>query len=98
MVNPALAQEFTGGEALGVAQLRHFHDMLIAGYRARHPQSVVLGRMRDVMKMIATGFENAKKPLKAICKARTEEAFLAATNQLFDTCTLSKNGPEDRPC
>ena len=98
MVNPALSQEATGGEKLNIAQLRHFHDTLIKGYHERHPQSVVMGRMRDVMKMICMGFDNAKKPLKAICKARTEEAYLEAVEQLFTTCELSKNGPEDKPC
>ena len=98
IVNPALAQEAAGGEALTVAQLRRFHDTLMENYRARHSQSVVLGRMRDVMKMVAAGFENAKKPLKAICKARTEEDSLATTTQLFETCTLAKNGPAEPPC
>lgn len=94
VTNPALAQEVTGGPACDIAQLRRFHDTLIALYRTRYASSVVLGRMRDVMKMIALGFSNHKKPLKALCKARTEEAYLAAVEQLLETCTLHHERPK----
>ena len=92
--NPALAQEATGGPACDIAQLRRFHDTLISLYRTRYAPAVVLGRMRDVMKMIALSFSDHKKPLKALCKARTEEAYLSAVEQLFDTCTLHHERPE----
>lgn len=92
--NPALAQEATGGPACDIAQLQRFHDTLIERYRSRYSSAVVLGRMRDVMKMIALSFSDHKKPLKALCKARTEEAYLAAVQQLFDTCTLHRERPE----
>ncbi len=88
MTNPALAQEAAGSEKLSIHQLRHFHDTLMASYRERYASSIVLGRMRDVMKMVCQGFEESKKPLKAICKARTEDAYLDAVARLFDEYTL----------
>ena len=57
--------------------------MLQQGYAARYDESVVVGRMRDNLKMLAQGFEDNKKPLKAICKARTIEAQNAAVEQLL---------------
>ena len=84
MTNPALFQESAGSEKLSIPALRRFIDMLQQGYAARYDQSVVIGRMRDVLKMIAQGFEDNKKPLKAICKARTVEAQQAAVAQLLD--------------
>jgi len=83
MTNPALFQEATGGEKLSIPQLRTFIDALYAGYAARYDQSVVIGRMRDVLKMLALGFADVKKPLKAICKARTIEAQQTAVAQLL---------------
>lgn len=91
MTNPALAQEAAGGETLSVPQLRAFIDALYLGYAARYDQSVVIGRMRDILKMLALGFEDAKKPLKAICKARTLEAQHTAVEQLL--CHPLKHTP-----
>jgi len=83
MTNPALFQEAIGGEKLSVPALRRYIDTLQQGYAARYDESVVVGRMRDNLKMIAQGFEDNKKPLKAICKARTVEAQNAAVEQLL---------------
>ncbi|MBQ1945396.1 MAG: tRNA-dihydrouridine synthase family protein [Clostridia bacterium] len=83
MTNPALFQEAAGGEKLSVPALRRFIDMLQQGYAARYDESVIVGRMRDNLKMIAQGFEDNKKPLKAICKARTIDAQNAAIEQLL---------------
>lgn len=87
--NPALAQETAGGEALSIVLLEHFHNALITAYAERYSSSIVLGRMRDVMKMICQCFENSKKPLKAICKARTMEAYADAVAGLFNEYALS---------
>lgn len=83
MTNPALFQEAVGGEKLTIPALRTFIDRLQQGYAARYDESVIVGRMRDVLKMIAQGFEDNKKPLKAICKARTMDAQSLAVEQLF---------------
>ena len=83
MTNPALFQEAIGGEKLSVPALRRYIDTLQQGYAARYDESVVVGRMRDNLKMIAQGFEDNKKPLKAICEARTVEAQNAAVEQLL---------------
>ena len=83
MTNPALFQEAMDGERLSVPALRRYIDMLQQGYAARYDESVVVGRMRDNLKMLAQGFEDNKKPLKAICKARTIEAQNAAVEQLL---------------
>ena len=83
MTNPALFQEAIGGEKLSVPALRRYIDTLHQGYAARYDESVIVGRMRDNLKMIAQGFEDNKKPLKAICKARTIDAQNAAIEQLL---------------
>lgn len=88
MTNPALAQEVAGGEGLSIPQLRTFIEALYAGYAARYDQSIVIGRMRDILKMFALGFENAKKPLKAICKARTLDMQRSAVELLLSDYSL----------
>ncbi|MBR5231700.1 MAG: tRNA-dihydrouridine synthase family protein [Clostridia bacterium] len=83
MTNPALMRQVKGGDGLHTAELSRFIDMLYAGYAARFDTSVVIGRMRDILKMLALGFEDSKKPLKAICKARTLEAQTQAAELLL---------------
>jgi len=83
MTNPALLREATGGETLKKEELSEFIHLLYAAYAERYDESVVVGRMRDILKMLAQGFEDRKKPLKAICKARTAEAQQQAVLQLL---------------
>jgi len=91
LANPALAQEYAGGEPLSKQNLRAFHDDLLAAYYAEYPKNVVLGRMREVAKNICCCFENAEKPLKAARKAGSLPAYEDAVARLFDQCELQAN-------
>jgi len=88
LANPALAQEYSGGEKLTKASLRAFHDDLLAAYYAEYPKSVVLGRMREVAKNICCCFEKAEKPLKAARKAGSLPVYEDAVSRLFDQYEL----------
>ena len=88
IANPALAQELSGGDALSLPALRHFHELLVEAYLERWPKNVALGRMVGIMNHIACCFEDARKPLKAIRKASEMDAYRAAAARLFDECAL----------
>lgn len=87
LANPALAQEYTGGEPLTRESLRAFHDDLLHAYQAVYPAHVVLGRMREVARNIGCSFVNAEKPRKAARKAGTIANYEDAVARLFD-CEL----------
>jgi len=89
LANPALAQEYAGGEALTRSALRAFHDDLLAEYLQRYPKNVVVARLREVMKNIACSFDNHAKPLKAVRKASSLAQYEDAVMRLFDECPLS---------
>jgi len=91
IANPALAQEAAGGDALTLSSLRHFHNSLYRQYASMQPGNLALIRMRQVMTFMAYCFENPQKPLKAICKSRTNEDYWAAAQRLFDEHPLRKN-------
>ena len=91
LANPALAQEYAGGEALTKSALRAFHDDLLAAYYEEYPKSVVLGRMREVAKNICCCFEKAEKPLKAARKASSLPVYEDAVARLFDQYELQAN-------
>lgn len=88
LANPALAQEYTGGQALTLSALRAFHDDLLREYLERYPKNVVVARLREVMKNIACSFEDHARPLKAIRKASTLAQYQDAVSRLFDECAL----------
>lgn len=91
IANPALAQQAQGGEALTLESLRHFHDSLYRQYASMQPGNLALIRMRQVMTFMAYCFENPEKPLKAIRKSSTNEAYWSAAQRLFDEHPLRKN-------
>ncbi len=88
VANPALAREVLGGTRLTHAELRAFHDALLAAWLAWHPQNVVTARMRELMKWMSGCFEDVEKPLKRVCKAKRLEEYQIASAQLFDACPL----------
>ena len=91
LANPALAQEYAGGDKLSKESLRSFHDDLLAAYYEAYPKSVVLGRMREVAKNICCCFEKAEKPLKAARKASSLPVYEDAMSRLFDQYELQAN-------
>jgi len=83
IANPALAQQITGADRLTVPALKAFHDDLYRAYEDAYPRSLVIGRMREVMKHLCCCFDEPKKPLKVIRKANDPAAYLAAVEELF---------------
>ena len=83
IANPAMAQEFAGGEGLKVEALRQFHGQLCEAYGRKYPASQVHSRVREVMKYIACCFEGAEKPRKAIRKAADLQAHHQAVEWLL---------------
>lgn len=88
LANPALAQQLHGGEGLSLSSIRHFHQRLYESYMECWPKNVVLMRMNALINYIACCFEDPRKQLKNIHKAKTHEAYLDAVAQLFDTHPL----------
>lgn len=88
VANPALAQEWLGGEKLTHESLRHFHDVLYDSYAAQGPGDLALRRLRMMMSWTSTCFEEPAKPLKAIQKSRTNEGYRDAAQRLFDEHAL----------
>lgn len=91
VANPALAQELGGGAPISCKALRDFHDKLYAAYMERWPKNAVIGHMHEIMKHMLGCFENPAKPRKAIRKATTHEAYLAAVDWLFADFPLREN-------
>ena len=89
LANPALAQQYAGGEMLTKESLRAFHDDLLREYLERYPKNVVVARLREVMKNIACSFDGSIKPLKAVRKAANLAQYEDAVNRLFGECELS---------
>ena len=90
VANPALAQALTGGAPLTNATFIRFHDMLYDGYSQRFSKAIVMGKMREITKYMATCFVDYEKPWKAIRKAQNETTYLAATRTLFTECALAE--------
>lgn len=90
IANPALSQILTGGAPLTNAAFARFHDMLYDGYSQRYSKAIVMGRMREITKYMATCFVDYEKPWKAIRKAQHEDAYLSAVHTLFSEYELAK--------
>ena len=88
VANPALAQEWAGGEALTLASLRAFHDRLFAGYMERWPGNAVTGHMREIMRHILTNLEVPPKLEKALRKANRADDYESAARAIFDCAVL----------
>lgn len=89
--NPALAREYAGGPRITAAEMQAFVEDLMLAYQQRHPNNVVLGRMREVLKNMVCCFDSAEKVLKAIRKANSVEAIELAGCRLFQECPLREN-------
>lgn len=91
VANPALAQEFKGGERITLAALRSFHDKLYQAYLEKWPKNAVIGHMHEIMSYVMYCFENPAKPRKAMRKATKHEAYLEAVDWLFEEFPLKEN-------
>ena len=93
VANPALAREYQAGAPLNKGELQDFHHRLTEAYRALYSgDRPVLGKMKELWFYMGALFDGPEKPLKAIRKARTLDAYLDAANALFRDCDLIPGG------
>ncbi len=93
VANPALAREYQAGAPLNKGELQDFHHRLTEAYRALYSgDRPVLGKMKELWFYMGALFDGPDKPLKAIRKARTLDAYLDAANALFRDCDLIPGG------
>ena len=90
--NPALGREVMGGAPLSREDLVSFHDRLLAAYLEAWPKNAVIGHMHEIMKHVAAQFSDTQKPVKALRKATTLEAYEDAARRLLD-CTFRGDAP-----
>lgn len=86
--NPALAREMQGGPRLTKEDLILFHDRLYREYEKYWPQSAVIGRMHAITGYLGCCLQDAEKPLRALHKTTTPDAYQDAAAHLFQTCEL----------
>lgn len=91
LANPALARDYAGGAPITADELRTYVEDLMRAYQQRHPQNVVLGRMREVLKNMLGCFESPDKIRKAVRKARCPEDLEEAAARLFSDYALRDN-------
>ena len=91
LANPALAREYAGGAPITAEEIHAFVQELMAAYQARHPQNVVLGRMREVLKNVICCFESPDKVRKAVRKASCAQNIEDAAALLCRQYALREN-------
>ena len=91
--NPALVREYAGGPSLRKGELQTFHDRLAEAYRSLYDgDRPVLGKLKELWFYMSPLFSAPEKPLKAIRKARTLDAYTDAAAALFRDCDLIPGG------
>ena len=91
LANPALAREYAGGSAITAEEIHSFVRDTMAAYQTRHPQNVVLGRMREVLKNVICCFESPDKVRKAVRKANCVQDIEDAAAMLCSQYALREN-------
>ena len=82
-VNPALAQEIRGGEALTKDALRLFHDRLYREYLKYWPETAVVGRLHGIMAYLCQALDCPESVLRALRKSTRAEDYQEAACQVF---------------
>jgi tRNA-dihydrouridine synthase len=94
MVDPFLPKAIKSGKYRvdnKTEKMRAFHDDLYDQYaRALNGPSHLTDRMKGLMMSFCLAFEEDKKALKQIKKARTPEHYEIAVNRFFDTAIWKK--------
>jgi tRNA-dihydrouridine synthase len=88
LANPLLAEEVKGiyehDPEKRKQRIRAFHDELCEAYRQQlSGPGHLMGKMKQLWLYLYLSFPGKEKVLKKIKKARTEEQFLEATEQMF---------------
>lgn len=89
LANPFLAEEIKGKTEMDPAvrqkRIRAFHDELCEGYREKlSGPGHLLGKMKQLWLYLAASFPGKEKVMKKLKKARNEEQFFDAVEQMFD--------------
>lgn len=87
--NPALARQAAGGAPLASAELKAFHDALLADYALRvQGDGNVLARMKELWEYFSAMLPDCARPLKALRKTKTLAEYRAAAAALFAQCPV----------
>ena len=90
-VNPALAQEARGGEALSLESLRLFHDRLCREYMKWWPEKAVIGRMHGVMYYLMQALDCPAPFRRALEKSTTVDDYDDAVYHVFTESILASD-------
>lgn len=83
LINPALAREIRGGDALKIDEFRAFHDEIFRSYYSEFDGNInVLHKMKELWAYWGRMFTDGNKALKQIKKARKINEYQAAVDSL----------------
>lgn len=90
IANPALARILFGGEMPSSAEIKAFHNELLAEYNSfGYGDKNVLFKMKELWAFLSHIFPDSKKHVKAILKAQTMSDYVGAVNMLFVNCPIN---------
>ena len=97
VANPALMREIKGGKKADKAEIRAFHDALVAStLEAGLFEMYTVGRMKELWYYMSHMFLNCEKQLKAINKSKHISDYTSAVDSLFAQCEF--DGGACFPC
>ena len=89
IANPGLAREMLGGPSVDADHLFRMHQDVYMGYRSEIPEANnVLFKMKELWAYMAYLFEDCRKYVKRIRKARSFTEYEDAVRELFSSCRI----------
>lgn len=89
IANPGLAREILGGPSVDADNLFRMHQDIYMGYRGEIPEANnVLFKMKELWAYMAYLFEDCRKYVKRIRKARGFMEYEDAVRELFGSCRI----------
>ncbi|MBR4953357.1 MAG: tRNA-dihydrouridine synthase family protein [Oscillospiraceae bacterium] len=90
IANPALARILNGGATTSSAEIKAFHNELLAEYNSfGYGDKNVLFKMKELWAFLSHMFPDSKKQVKAILKAQSMSDYVSAANMLFANCPIN---------
>ena len=82
LMNPALARQLAGGAPATLAELRRFHDALLAAYEAEMGGNAVM-RMKEWWTYAKHAFGDPTAVFRVVRRARRLDEYRAAVDRVF---------------
>lgn len=82
LMNPALARQLAGGAPATLAELRRFHDALLAAYEAEMGGNAVM-RMKEWWTYAKHAFEDPTAVFRVVRRARRVDEYRVAVDRVF---------------